>query len=175
MKTKAILVSLVLSFLLFTNPAAAKGQPSPLPTSRGGLIEGRLRACEARQDAVKNRMNSLTKLAKNIEDKFDSIATRVEDFYTKSGKTVSNYNALVTDISAKKDVVTADLTDAQSKVDAFSCSADDPKGLLTQFRLEMQKVKTDLKNYRTSIKNLIVAVRPLAPEATKSPEPTPTP
>jgi hypothetical protein len=39
----------------------------------------------------------------------------------------------------------------------------------------MQKVKTDLKNFRTSIKNLIVAVRRLAPTPEATPTATPAP
>lgn len=176
-KTKVILITLVLSFLLLATPTQAKGQPSPFPTPRKTLSEVKMRACEAKQDAIKTRMASLVRLAGNIEDKFDSIASRVETFYTDkvvpSGKTLSNYDALVLEITAKKAVVDTDLAAAQASVDAFSCTTDDPKGLLNQFRLDMQKVKTDLKNYRTSIKNLIVAVRSLAPEATEEPEATP--
>ena len=184
MKTRLALVSSLLTLIIFATPALAQGgKPSPFPTPRHTLTQTSLRSCEARQDAIKTRMDSLVKLATNIEDKFDSIAKRVEDFYTNtvlpSGKSVSNYDALVANISAKKDVVTNDLTDAQTKVAAFSCTTDDPKGLLTQFRIDMQKVKTDLKSYRTTIKNLIVAVRPLAPspepEASESPEASPTP
>lgn len=175
-RTKIALSALVLSFLLFAAPAVAKGQPSPFPTPRAsGLSNIALRACQARENAVKNRMESLTNLATNIEKVFDSIATRVENFYAGSGKTVSNYNTLVGNITTSKGTVDTDLASAQSMVNSFSCTSGDPRSLLNQFRLDMQKVKTDLKNYRTSIKNLIVAVRPLAPEATESPEPTPTP
>ncbi len=161
---------MLLSFLLLATPSLTQAKPSPLLTRRG-LSETSLRSCQAREAAVKTRMESLVRLATTMQEKFDSIATRVKDFYTNkvlpTGKTVSNYDALVADIGAKKAVVQTDLTSAQNKVSAFSCTADDPKGLLTQFRLDMQKVKGDLKNYRTSIKNLIVAVHRVAP----SPEP----
>ncbi len=178
MEIKKIVTASILGLLLFTTPVMAESpRPSGTPPYKRGLSELRLRSCEARQDAVKNRMSSLVKFATNMEDKFDSIATRVEDFYTNkvlpTGKVVSNYDTLVKDISTKKDVVNTDIVSAQAKVDAFSCTGDDPKGLLTQFRLDMQKVKGDLKNYRTSIKNLIVAVKPLAP--TGSPKPSETP
>lgn len=179
MKTKVAVASAVIGLILLAAPVFAQAaQPSPFPTPRAsGLSTGALRACQARENAVKDRMTSLTNLATNIEKVFDSIATRVEDFYTNkvlpSGKTLSNYSALVADISAKKAIVDTDLASAQSLVNTFSCTTDDPRGLLTNFRIDMQKVKTDLKNYRTAIKNLIVAVRPLAPAA--SPEASETP
>lgn len=181
MKAKIAIAGALLGLVVFSSSVFAQGRtPSPFPTPRrSALTQSALRSCEARQDAVKNRMASLTNLAANIEKVFDSIATRVEDFYTNkvlpSGKSLSNYDALVADISAKKGIVDTDLDAAQAKVDAFSCTADDPRGLLTEFRLDMQKVKTDLKNYRTAIKNLIVAVRPLAPEASPEPEKTEKP
>ncbi len=176
-KNKFLIAGLFLSFLLFATPALAQtGKPTGTPPFKRGLTELKLRSCEARQDAIKTRMNSLIRLVTNMEEKFDAIAQRVKDFYTSSGKTIPNYDALVADIQAKKDVVSTDLAKAQADVDAFSCTGDDPKGILTTFRLDMQKVKSDLKAFRTSIKNLIVAVRGLAPtpEATGTPEPTPT-
>ncbi len=107
-------------------------------------------------------MESLVDLVANIENKFASISGRVQNFYTNtvlpSGKTVPNYAALVADIGTKKDAVSLSLGKAQTDVAAFSCTADDPKGLLNTFRLDMQAVKGALQNYRTSIKNLIVAV-----------------
>lgn len=180
MKTKIALTALVLSFVLFAAPAVAKGQPSPLPTPRAsGLAQGRVRACQAIESGVKNRMQSLVNLATNIENVFNSIATRVETYYTgkvvPSGKTVSSYDTLVANISTKKGVVDTDLASAQSLVNSFSCTSGDPRTLLTSFRLDMQKVKTDLQAFRTSIKNLIIAVRTVAPEESPTPEATPTP
>lgn len=170
MKLKFILVFLFLFGLLFTQPAIAKGKSLAAPA---------LKSCQARESVIKTRMDNLTRLTLNIEDVFNKIAMRVEDFYTNkilpSGKSVPNYDALVSDIAAKKGIADADLAAAQTLESSFSCTTDDPRSLLTQFRLDMQKVKTDLKNYRTSIKNLIVAVRPLAPEGTEEPEATGTP
>ncbi|HET7098997.1 MAG TPA: hypothetical protein VFI61_02075 [Patescibacteria group bacterium] len=180
-KNKFLIVGLLLSFFLLTTPALAENDRSETSFKRG-LTEPRLKSCQSREDAVKTRMNSLIRLVTNMESKFDSIAQRVKDFYTNtlvpSGKIVPNYDALVANIQAKKDVITTDLNKAQTDINAFSCTADDPKSLLTSFRTDMQKVKLDLKDYRTSIKNLIVAVRRLTPtpkpEETEEPEATPT-
>jgi hypothetical protein len=56
------------------------------------------------------------------------------------------------------------VTTAQTNSTNFSCDGNDPKGLLTQFRTDMQTVKQALHDYRTSIKNLIVAVRSVTGE-----------
>lgn len=167
---------LFLLSLVFVTPTFA-AKPSSLPTPS----DGKVRACQARQDAIKNRMESLVKMAANMEEKFDSIANRVKDFYTNkvlsTGKTVANYDTLVSNIQTKKDVVKSDLNKARSDVDSFNCETGDPKTLFNQFRLDMQMVKKALKDFRTSIKNLIVAVHSIAPspEPSASPEPTESP
>ena len=132
-------------------------------------LEGiKLRSCQARENAINNRINSLTRLTGNMEVKFASISARVQEYYSSTlvpdGKTLSNYDSLLSDISAKKDAVDAALATAKALGEDFSCQADNPKSLFTTFRENMQAVKSALKEYRTSIKNLIVAIRTLNSE-----------
>ncbi|KKS13791.1 MAG: hypothetical protein UU67_C0016G0004 [Candidatus Daviesbacteria bacterium GW2011_GWB1_41_5] len=185
---------LVFLFVLITGSVLAVGKPSDVGAQsttgqenkqqgQNRLIDAKLRACQTREDAIKKRASRLTQLATNMEGKFDKHAQRVEEYYTSkvvpSGKAVANYDSLVADIDAKKAAVAAALTTAQNDANNFSCTGDDPKGQLTQFRKDMQAVKKPLKNYRTSIKNLIVAVRSVTGtterENQKSPKPTSSP
>lgn len=142
------------------------------------LDAAKLRVCKNKERVIINRLDALTRLVATQETSFDKIAARVENFYTEkvltAGKTVANYNNLVTDIAAKKAAVDASLATAKTNSSNFSCSADDPKGDLTQFKTDMQAVKNALKDYRTSIKNLIVAIKSVVGEE-ESPSPTPTP
>lgn len=147
--------------------ATESSRPRPLSSARAEfkdrLADTRLKFCQNKEEVIKKRMSSLTNLVTTMETKFDEIAKRVEEYYTTkvlpSGKTVANYDALVADIAAKKAIVGTDLALAQTNADSFTCTGDNPKGLLTQFRTDMQTVKKALQNYRTSIKNLITAVR----------------
>ena len=127
------------------------------------LTDAKLKVCQNKESAIQKRDSQLTKMAEDMMTKFDGIATRVETYYTEkvvpSGKTVSNYNALVADIATKKSAVKTALDKASTDATAFKCTGDDPKGQLTLFRVDMQAVKSALKDYRTSIKNLIVAIR----------------
>lgn len=178
---KAIGISVSVGVLLFSatafavtlpgkaNNAAQSGQPgSQKVLAQAKLQNAKLKACQARENGIKNRSTSLAKLAKNMQDKFDVIAKRVEDYYTgtvvPSGKTVANYDTLVSDIQTQKTAVQTALTKAQSDFSSFSCTSNDPKGAMTQFRDDMQSVKQALKDYRTSIKNLIVAVHSVTGE-----------
>ncbi len=155
--------------------------PSGLPLARASA--GKLKACQARENGIKNRSSHLTDLASTMESHFDAIVKRVQDYYTQtvvpSGKTLPNYDALLSDIQTKKTAIQTALTKAQTDLNAFSCTAANPKTALSGFNQNMQSVKQALKNYRTSIKNLIVAVHSLAgennsnehPNVSVSPEP----
>lgn len=168
-KISILSISIISLSLLFVTNALAVG-----PTDRAiGLenakaksanhLEGaKLKSCQARESAIKNRSEKLTQLATNMMVKFDAIAQRVEDFYTTKlvpqGKTVANYDSLVADVQTKKIAVQTALTTAQADAASFSCTADNPKEMVTTFNTDMRAVKTALHTYRTSIKNLIVGV-----------------
>ena len=146
------------------------------------LTEAKLKACQAREKAIKKRTEQLMKLATTMQEKFDAIAERVKEYYTSkvvpSGKTVANYDSLVADIQFKKEAVQTVLVTAQENAGSFACDGNDPKGQLAQFKDDMRAVKSALKDYRTSIKNLIVAVRSVIGTTERnnptSPKPTET-
>lgn len=158
--------------------------PRPFGTPREferDRLEGkRLQFCENHQDEINTRLDSLGKLVANMLGKFDAIAARVEDYYQSkvlpSGKSVDNYAELIADISAKKTAVEDALASTQADVNGFDCNADNPKAQIRQYRTDMQSVKSALHDYRTSIKNLIVAVRSVVGEgertASESAEPS---
>lgn len=174
MKIRFIFLSLLLLVLVSSQTSVlAVGKPADVGSSSGRpvatrrpvqnrLTEGKLRACQAKEKAIQQRINHLGKLVTGMESKFDNIAKRTEDFYTtkvvSSRKTVANYDALVTDIQRKKTEVQTALTKARETVNGFNCNGVDPKSQLSQFRTDMQSVIRALKDYRTAIKNLIVAV-----------------
>ena len=197
MKIKILPVFLVLSFVLLVTPVFAIGKPDTLPGRPSGTVAGKpyglpaqaqtrltdakLKACQARENAITKRMTRLTELVMTIEGQFDAITQRTEEYYTSkvvpSGKIVANYDTLVADIQTKKTTVQTALTATQTNSTGFSCDGNDPKGLLTQFRTDMQTVRKALQDYRTSIKNLIVAVRSVigtTEEANPSVSPKPT-
>lgn len=173
-----------LEFRLFgTGSGEPKRSPEPgeTPRVRGEdrLNEARLKVCTIHEEEITKRSDSLMALVSNMLGKFDSIAAKVEEFYTTkvlpSGKSVPNYDALVADIATQKEAVATALKNAQTDVAGFSCTGTNPKGQITQYRKDMQAVKTALESYRKAIKNLIVAVRGVVGETEGSPKPSATP
>ena len=161
-KTFSILAAMILGLLIFSTAAAKAATTTGQSKATAKLTEVKLKVCQNKKSAIQKRSKQLAKMAENMIENFDKIATRVETYYTSkvvpSGKTVPNYDVLVADIAAKKKVVQTDLDKATADAKAFSCTSDDPKAQLTLFKTDMQQVKQDLKAYRTAIKNLIVAV-----------------
>lgn len=121
------------------------------------LAAAQLKACQNRETAINNIMSRIDTRAQNQLTLFSTIATRVENFYTSKGKSASNYAALTGAIDAAKTQAQADLSSLQGN-STFSCTANNPKETVTAFQSYLKTEITDLQNYRTAVKNLIVAV-----------------
>lgn len=130
------------------------------------LAEVKLKVCERKRDAIIRRSTKLAERAQRQLTNFEQKANRVEDFYNNrlvpKGVVLDNYSDLLADIEAKKQVVNEATTSAKTAAENFDCSGEDPRGQLTNYRIDMQNAIKALKDYRTSIKNLIVAVRTAA-------------
>ena len=168
-KTSILLATFAFAFVLSVSTANAvstNSSQSATNTQTNAtqkLNAVKLKVCQNKESAIQKRNTQLTKMADNMLTKFDGIARKVETYYTSkaipNGKTISNYDALVSEIGTKKAAVQTNLDKANTDATAFDCNGDSPKTQLTQFRTDMQAVKQSLKDYRTSIKNLIVAIR----------------
>lgn len=179
------IVPALLSISLISSPVLAIDKPANLP-ERGNEIQtnridttGSVKSCQARESAIVQRMDQLVKLVTNMENVFDKIATRVESYYNNtvvpSGKSVPNYTTLVNDIQINRNLVQTSLDKTRSDFSSFGCTSENARNLLIQFRTDMQNVKDALKNFRTSVNKLIVAVHTVSSKIPTTPptaEPT---
>ncbi len=141
------------------------------------ILEGeKLQACQKRQEAIKNRQQSLLRLAAGHLKRMDGWVDRLKVFYEEKmlpkGVKVENYDELLARIGEARSNVVDSLDKASGLAGDFNCEGDDPKGLYTQFREAMQEVKSNLQEYRKAVKDLLVAIRKVAGEVKSSPEPT---
>ena len=174
MKVKSVLSLSIFFFLVFAGSVfGQKISPQEKAMMREARLTGqKLQSCQTRENAIKNRATHLADLVTGMETKFERIAKRVQDYYINTvvpqGKTASNYDSLITDIQVKRETAQVALIKVhQDEALNFNCTASDPKAQMTQFREDMQAVKSALKDYRTSIKNLVVAVRSVTGEIEK--------
>lgn len=121
------------------------------------LEAAKLKACENREAKITAIMTrSITRAEKQLA-LFTKISERVKTFYTEKGRVVANYDDLVAAVDTAKAEAEANLETLKG-VD-FECSAEDPKGDIEAFKLALKSINQDLKDYRTSVKNLIVGVK----------------
>lgn len=169
-KASIPLVFLAVVLIVLVSQASAQVATTgggTIGASRGSIGKGRLEAnklrlCKVREKNITNRSSNMVAHAHRLVQVFDSITTRVENYYLSkllpSGKILPSYDALVADIKVNKDAVTHLLQVAESGATNFKCDGDDPKGQLERFREDMRAVIAGLKTYKTSVRNLIVAV-----------------
>jgi len=137
-------------------------------------LEGaKLKACEAREKRISATMAQMTKRGENHIAVFTKISDRVKAFYEKKGHTAEDYDMLVAEVDTKKASAEAAVASAQSVGDVFSCDSDNPKIASEQFREAHKAQVAALKEYRTAVKNLIVAVKSAQSQAENTESDTP--
>lgn len=124
------------------------------------LDAARLQKCENRTTSVNTILSNNAARAKNVLARFEAIAAKVEAYVKNNNLTVPNYDALVADVNAK-DAAAAAAIGAVSGT-TFSCDTQSANAV-GQFQTGVIKDELNaLKAYRTSIKNLIAAVKTAA-------------
>jgi hypothetical protein len=150
-----------------TERAAAKAKAEELrakmkadkEAAKGRLTEAKQKVCDARK---KNITTLMSRNGENAQKHFNQITTiseRVQKFYTEKGKVLANYDDLVADVNAKKTLAQAAVDSLKSSSASFDCSAENPKGTLDAFKVDLRSKTVALIDYRTAVKNLIVGVK----------------
>lgn len=123
-----------------------------------GLEAAKLRVCQNREAAINRIMVRMANRAERQSTVFSKIADRVVAFYVQRGRTLDTYSTLVNAVNAKKTAAEAQVTALKSST-TFSCTADNPSGLASAFKDKLRATTAALKDYKTTVKNLIVGVR----------------
>lgn len=140
-----------------TNDGSSEASLHQPTTDQTRLAAAKLRACQNRENAINNIMSRIDTRAQNQLTLFGTIAARVENFYTSKSRSISNYDQLLAAITLAKSQAETDLSTMEAN-SSFSCTANNPRGMVTAFQGYLKTEINDLQNYRTSVKDLIVAV-----------------
>lgn len=134
--------------------------------------DNKLQACEKREDKINKLMARLADRGNKQLDVFTKISDRTQAFYDKKGKELSNYEALVDEVEAKKLAAEKAVAEVNGTSMTFKCDGTDPKGAAASFKESRNVVQTALKDYKTAVKNLIVGVKSVQSTESKPPEVT---
>jgi hypothetical protein len=137
---------------------------STKPTNPGSqsatrLAAAQLKICLKHEKVITNILSRVSDRGQKQFTLFTTIATRTENFYNNKGKTLSNYDALLADLGAKRDVAQTAVDNLKATSLNFNCGANDPKGVASSFKDALKNEISALKDYKTSVKNLIVGVK----------------
>lgn len=123
------------------------------------LADAKLKVCQAREHTITNILSRFADRGTKQMNVFSTIADRTEAFYASANKTLDTYDTLVANVASAKAEAQAAVDAVTSSSTTFSCDGTDPKGMAANFKTNLKAEITALKNYKTSVKNLIVGVK----------------
>lgn len=127
--------------------------------TQGRLQDAKLKACQNREKAIKNIMSRIADRGEKQLELFTTIADRTKTFYADKNLTLSNYDALVTEVDTKKSVAQETVRTIKNSSTTFTCNGDSPKGAADSFKESLTAKIKALQEYRTAVKNLIIGVK----------------
>jgi hypothetical protein len=119
----------------------------------------KLQICEKKQSQIQSRIAKMSSQGAKQLEVFSKIADRVQEFKTTRNYTVDNYDALLAALDEKRIAAQTAVAEATESGQAFNCGADNPRGIAAQFQERLKQQIRALKEYKTSVKDLIVAVK----------------
>lgn len=125
----------------------------------GKLKEHELKACQQHEKTVTNIMSRQADRGTKHLELLNNTSAHTQEFYTKKGKTLSNYDALVADVNAKKTAAEAAVDKVKNTSVEFKCDGSDPHGVASAFKDSHKSQNAALHEYHTAVKNLIVGVK----------------
>lgn len=120
------------------------------------------KACENRRESFKKRMEGIAERSQKRLEVFDKIAERVEAFDTAKNLNVPNFDQLLADVKAKRQAVHDAHDVAKEGADDFDCEKELGKTNVLNFKGALHDEIEAFKAYKTSLKSLISAVKPVA-------------
>lgn len=131
-------------------------------------IEERQQACESRHENAEKRMDNAADYAARHKAVFDKIFERAKSFKETKSLAVANYDELVTAAEAAG-AAADDAISAMKELNiGFDCKdVDTVASNLGAFKSSVENTRAALKEYRTAIKQLIVALKASANENTE--------
>lgn len=122
-------------------------------------LAAQLQACQNRETRVTNLMARIADRGQQHLDVFTKISDRTKAFYETKGYDVANYDELIARVDDAREAAKTQ-ADIQSELSVgFNCDLEDPKASTTAFKAQLTDQIAALKDYRTAVKNLIVAVK----------------
>lgn len=123
------------------------------------LSASQLEICKTREANINNRIARIADRSTKHLELFNEISERAQAFYESQDVTVTNYDELVADVATKKTAAEATVAGMASTTAGFECEGENPKVTVEAFKTNLKASIEVLKDYRTSVKNLIAGIK----------------
>jgi multidrug efflux pump subunit AcrA (membrane-fusion protein) len=123
------------------------------------LSASQLEICKGREANINNRIARIADRSTKHLELFSKISERAQAFYVSKGISLANYDELVADVQAKKTAAETAVTSINNTTTDFDCTGENPKLTIEEFKSSLKTSIDILKEYRTSVKNLIVGIK----------------
>lgn len=118
--------------------------------------------CQAHVNNIKNKQLKIAEQGLVMQTRWNAISNGVQKYYTEklvpNGKTLSNYDALVSDVNAKKEALTPLIDKVKSDSSNLTCDKDQAKTQFDTFKTDWQALLAGIKAYKFSVVALVKGV-----------------
>lgn len=123
------------------------------------LKQKRIEQCVAKSEGVNTALQKITENRQRIFNRLSELSDKVQAFVTNKKLVVANYDQLIANLSTRKTTAEASINQVQA-VNTLNCNdVRTPKDQLQTFRDKRKGSVDALKEYRTAVKKLILAVK----------------
>jgi hypothetical protein len=118
----------------------------------------RQKVCEHIQNAVNHKLSAFNNHASTYLTRLNNVFTKLQAYQTTNNLPVSNYNDLVTAATTAQTNATVAVDALNSLGSTLDCTSTDPGAMLSSVKEGATSARDSLKAYRTSLKDIVVAL-----------------
>lgn len=118
----------------------------------------RVKTCQNIQKAVNNKLKAFDNHADRYLTRLNGVFTKLQNFQSEKNLPVANYDTLVATATQKQTDATVAVEALKSLGSTLDCTSSDPAGLLASVKSGASDTRDALKDFRTALKNIVVAL-----------------
>lgn len=118
----------------------------------------RTKTCESKKQGLDQKFSRLSANAQKFNNHIDEVLKKAEAYKTEKNLTVDNYDALVAAAVAADAKSQASVSALSALKPTLDCNKDSVASDVSTFKAAAEQARTDLKDYRTSVKALLKAI-----------------
>jgi hypothetical protein len=118
----------------------------------------RQKVCVNVQKAVNNKLSAFNNHADSYLTRLNTAYTKLKDYQSTKNVQVDNWDSLLSAANDKQASATASVDALKALGTSVDCTSSDPAAMLASVKSGAADTRNVLKEYRTSLKNIIVAL-----------------